>query len=47
MGKSDGDGLNFMGEPLSPETIESLLEALEHAEHKATIANKKYTPKKY
>jgi|SRR5690625_916931 len=42
-----GDGLNFMGEPMSEEAIESLLEALEHAERIATLANKKYTPKKY
>ncbi|MGC8229874.1 helix-turn-helix domain-containing protein [Pseudobacillus badius] len=45
--KPDGDGLNFMGEPMSEEAIESLLEALEHAERIATLANKKYTPKKY
>ncbi|WP_176713686.1 helix-turn-helix domain-containing protein [Pseudobacillus wudalianchiensis] len=45
--KADGDGLNYMGEPMSPEAIESLLEALEHAERIATLANKKYTPKKY
>ncbi len=43
----DGDGLNFMGEPMSEEAIESLLEALEHAERIATLANKKYTPNKY
>ncbi|MGM7634211.1 helix-turn-helix domain-containing protein [Bacillus sp. Hm123] len=43
----DGDGLNYMGEPMSPEAIESLLEALEHAERIATLANKKYIPKKY
>lgn len=46
-GNSDGDGLSFMGEPMSEEAIESLLEALEHAERIATLANKKYTPKKY
>ncbi|GLY10372.1 helix-turn-helix domain-containing protein [Pseudobacillus badius] len=45
--KPDGDGLNFMGEPMSEEAIDSLLEALEHAERIATLANKKYTPKKY
>lgn len=44
---SDGDGLNYMGEPMSEEAIESLLEALEHAERIATLTNKKYTPKKY
>ncbi len=46
-GNSDGEGLNFMGEPMSEEAIESLLEALEHAERIATLANKKFTPKKY
>ncbi|MED4461817.1 helix-turn-helix domain-containing protein [Metabacillus fastidiosus] len=44
---SDGDGLNFRGEPMSEEAIESLLAALEHAERIATLTNKKYTPKKY
>ncbi|MFL1998540.1 helix-turn-helix transcriptional regulator [Lysinibacillus irui] len=39
--------LSFMGEPMSEEAIESLLEALEHAERLATLANKKYIPKKY
>lgn len=46
-GNADGEGLNFMGEPMSEEAIESLLEALEHAERIATLANKKYTPNKY
>ncbi|KAA0944118.1 helix-turn-helix transcriptional regulator [Sporosarcina sp. ANT_H38] len=46
-GNDDGGGLNYMGEPMSDEAIESLLEALEHAERIATLANKKYTPKKY
>lgn len=46
-GSANGEGLSFMGEPMSPEAIDSLLEALEHAERIATIANKKYTPKKY
>lgn len=41
-----GDGLNYMGEPMSEEAIETLLEALEHAERIATLTNKKYTPKK-
>ena len=44
---TDGDGLNFMGEPMSEEAIESLLEALEHAERIATLANKKYIPNKH
>lgn len=46
-GNADGDGLNYRGEPMSPEAIESLLEALEHAERIATLANRKFTPKKY
>lgn len=46
-GNADGDGLSFMGEPMSEEAVESLLEALEHAERIATLANKKYIPKKY
>ncbi len=46
-GKKDGEGLNFMGEPMSEEAIDSLLEALDHAERIATLANRKYTPKKY
>lgn len=43
----DGDGLSFMGEPLSDEAKESLFEALEHAERIATLANKKFIPKKH
>lgn len=46
-GNADGTGLIFMGEPMSEEAIESLLAALEHAERIATLANKKYIPKKY
>lgn len=46
-GNADGNGLIFMGEPMSEEAIESLLAALEHAERIATLANKKYIPKKY
>lgn len=46
-GSADGKGLSFMGEPISEEAIESLLEALEHAERIATLANKKYIPRKY
>src|SRR5690625_4260299 len=42
-----GDGLSYMGEPMSEEAVDSLLEVLEHAERIATITNKKYTPKKY
>ncbi len=44
---NDNSALSFMGEPMSEEAIESLLEALEHAERLATLANKKYIPKKY
>ncbi len=46
-GSSNGEALNFMGEPMSEEAIESLLEALEHAERIATLANKKYAPNKF
>ncbi|MEV9640474.1 helix-turn-helix domain-containing protein [Mammaliicoccus sciuri] len=46
-GSRDEQGLNYMGEPMSSEAVESLLEALEHAERIATLANKKYIPKKY
>ncbi len=46
-GNGDDSGLSFRGEPMSEEAIESLLEALEHAERIATLANKKYIPKKY
>lgn len=47
-GNPDEEGaLSFMGEPLSEEAIESLLEALEHAERIATLTNKKFIPKKY
>lgn len=43
-GKSNNDGvvLSFMGEPMSKEAIESLLEALKHAERLTLLANKKY-----
>lgn len=41
-GSPDGEGLKFMGEPMCDEAIESLLEALEHAERITTLANKKY-----
>jgi len=44
---NDNSALSFLGEPMSEEAIESLLEALEHAERLATLANKKYIPKKY
>lgn len=43
----NAEGLSFHGEPLSEEAIESLLEAIEHAERIATLTNKKYISKKY
>lgn len=46
-GNREGGGLNFRGEPMSEEAMESLLEALEHAERIATLANKKFAPNKY
>lgn len=46
-GNSDGEALNYKGEPMSEEAIESLLEALEHAERIATLANKKFAPNRY
>lgn len=46
-GNQNGEGLNFRGEPMSEEAMESLLEALEHAERIATLANKKFAPNKY
>jgi transcriptional regulator with XRE-family HTH domain len=42
-----GDGLSFHGEPISPEAVESLIEAIEYAERQTTRINKKYIPKKY
>ncbi|MED1201984.1 helix-turn-helix domain-containing protein [Heyndrickxia acidicola] len=44
---SDGDGLNFYGEPMSQEAMESLLEAMEYAVRQTQRINKKYIPKKY
>ena len=46
-GNATNEGLNYLGEPMSEEAIESLLEALEHAERIATLTNKKFIPKKY
>lgn len=42
---NDGDGLAFLGEPMSDEAKESLLEALEFIERQTTKINKKYIPK--
>ncbi|WP_121639663.1 helix-turn-helix domain-containing protein [Virgibacillus sp. Bac330] len=47
MNGTDSDGLSYLGEPLSKEAMESLLDALEYAERQATRINKKYTPQKY
>ena len=41
------DGLAFNGEPMSPEAVESLLEAMEYAVRTTQKINKKYVPKKY
>lgn len=41
------DGLSFNGEPMSPEAIESLLEAMEYAVRQTQRINKKYVPHKY
>ncbi|ALV02217.1 helix-turn-helix transcriptional regulator [Bacillus siamensis] len=41
------DGLSFSGEPMSPEAVESLMEAMEHIVRQTQRINKKYTPKKY
>lgn len=43
----NGDGLMLSGNPISPEAVESLIEALSSGIRQAKIANKKYTPKKY
>ncbi|AMA53326.1 helix-turn-helix domain-containing protein [Bacillus inaquosorum] len=43
----NSDGLSFSGEPMSPEAIESLMEAMEHIVRQTERINKKYTPKKY
>jgi hypothetical protein len=40
--------VNYNGEgPLSPEEIESIIEAFSYGIRQVTINNKKYTPKKY
>ena len=43
----NGEGLMLSGNPMSPEAIESLMEALSSGIRLAKIANKKYTPNKY
>lgn len=42
-----GEGFMLSGEPLSPEAMESILDALSFGIRQAKIINKKYTPKKY
>lgn len=44
---SGNDGLNFYGEPMSEEAVESLLESLEVIVRQTQRINKKYIPKKY
>lgn len=41
------DGLMLSGTPVSPEAIESIIEALSYGIRQAKIVNKKYTPKKF
>lgn len=43
----NSDGHMLSGTPMSPEAIESLIEALSSGIRIAKIANKKYTPNKY
>lgn len=43
----DSEGLMLSGQPVSPEAIESIIEALSFGIRQAKIVNKKYTPKKY
>ncbi|MDO6849223.1 helix-turn-helix transcriptional regulator [Priestia megaterium] len=44
---SKDDGYMLMGEPMSEEAKESILDAMEYAIRQATRINKKYIPKKY
>ncbi|WP_163142813.1 helix-turn-helix domain-containing protein [Bacillus sp. 22-7] len=44
---SEDDGYMLMGEPISEEAKESILDAMEYAIRQATRINKKYIPKKY
>jgi len=43
----NGEGLMLSGNPISPEAVESLIEALSSGIRQAKITNKKFTPKKY
>lgn len=44
---SGSQGLMLSGNPVSPEALESILDALEFGMRQAKKINKKYTPKKY
>jgi HTH-type transcriptional regulator, competence development regulator len=44
---SNDDGYMLMGEPMSEEAKESILDAMEYAIRQATRINKKYIPKKH
>lgn len=44
---SEDDGYMLMGEPISEEAKESIMDAMEYAIRQATRINKKYIPKKY
>jgi HTH-type transcriptional regulator, competence development regulator len=43
----NSEGLLLSGNPISPEAVESLIEALSSGIRQAKITNKKFTPKKY
>jgi hypothetical protein len=43
----NADGLNFSGEPMSDEAIESLSEAVVYTGRQTQRINKKYIPKKH
>ena len=43
----NSEGLMLSGNPISPEAVESLIEALSSGIRQAKITNKKFTPKKY
>lgn len=44
---TEDDGYMLMGDPMSEEAKESILDAMEFAIRQATRINKKYIPKKY
>ncbi|MBV7275441.1 helix-turn-helix transcriptional regulator [Clostridiaceae bacterium UIB06] len=41
------EGLMLSGEPVSPDALQSIVDALEFGMRQAKLINKKYTPKKY